>query len=204
MIIKTPVLHDTWRVAYGNVNETNIVPPQIIMSLNVLDARQVLAMEDSYSSTFESENTLSCQDVGKERTMAAREKAAGCHAKNYDKNLDLKLLSEAVRELQRLNHERLMVGSAVAKRSVSSANRTFTSERLNQINQQNGVLLRKIVSQKFRPVASANKAVSFQPSAFINRRKQQKQIEHDNLVIDVDLKQQSQTLIIICPDTDSR
>ena len=100
---------------------------------------------------------------------------------------DPQLLNDAVRELQRLNHERLSNRVPSGKPLRPVRNRTFTESQVQHIDQVNGVLVRKILEQQMRPVrfsADASKRTPNLPSsATINRRRKQQQIDSDNLVI---------------------
>lgn len=63
-------------------------------------------------------------------------------------------------------------------------NKTFSSEKLREIDRNNAILMKKIVSHNHRQSQYGISSPSKQPqtSAAINRRRQQKKIERENMV----------------------
>lgn len=86
-----------------------------------------------------------------------------------DADSDMKLILEALQKDEK------------AKRS---ANKTFSEDKLRDIERRNSLLMGKILAHSRRPsqysaIAQNNQKVS---SATINRKNAQKRIDHDNLV----------------------
>jgi len=153
-----------------------------------------LKMDDSYSSSFDSDDSSEQNyplESPKIPVRLTQPSSASMRVKSkqaQQERFDPQLLNDAVRELQRLNHERLSNRVPSGKPLRPVRNRTFTETQVQHIDQVNGVLVRKILEQQMRPVrfsADASKRTpNFPTSATINRRRKQQQIDSDNLVID--------------------
>lgn len=146
-----------------------------------------------YSSSFEEDGSISLNhehfpepdisSVKKFNILSASETPRRIQKSNA---FDMKLLNEAVRELQQLNHQRL-ASCIPTKRNVrTSRSRTFTEEQIQRIDQENGALVRRILEQQFRPInlppRMPQTTAPFPSSSAINRKKKQQQIDRDNLV----------------------
>lgn len=88
---------------------------------------------------------------------------------NFENEPDMQLVIEM---LQRGNE------------SNSKRNKTFTEDRLREIDRKNSILMKKIISNNRRPSqynlsSTENKHTT---SAAINRKRQQRKIDHENLV----------------------
>ena len=151
-------------------------------------------MDGSYSSSFDSDDSSEQNYLLESPKIPVRltqpSSAASMRVKSkqaQQERFDPQLLNDAVRELQRLNHERLSNRVPSGKPLRPVRNRTFTESQVQHIDQVNGVLVRKILEQQMRPVrfsADASKRTPNLPSsATINRRRKQQQIDPDNLVI---------------------
>ncbi len=150
-------------------------------------------MDDLYSSSFESDGEEDLATISKHVSAGVRR--TGPKTKQVN-GFDPQLLEDAVRQLQRLNHQRLANCSSPSTASQRSfrpvRNRTFTDDQVHRIDRENGILVRKIIEQQLRPVSSYmainNNSITTkglrqqQSSASINRRRKQQQIDHDNLV----------------------
>lgn len=72
----------------------------------------------------------------------------------------------------------------IVKEKNGRKNKTFSSEKLRDIDRTNTILMKKIISNSRRPsqytVMESNRQL--QNSAAINRRRQQKKIDQDNMV----------------------
>ena len=149
-------------------------------------------MDGSYSSSFDSDDSseqnylLESPKIPVRLTQTSSAASMRVNMAQQER-FDPQLLNDAVRELQRLNHERLSNRVPSGKPLRPVRNRTFTESQVQHIDQVNGVLVRKILEQQMRPVrfsADASKRTPNLPSsATINRRRKQQQIDSDNLVI---------------------
>jgi len=151
-------------------------------------------MDDLYSSSFESDGEEDLATISKHVSAGVRR--TGPKTKQVN-GFDPQLLEDAVRQLQRLNHQRLANCSSPSTASQRSfrpvRNRTFTDDQVHRIDRENGILVRKIIEQQLRPVSSYmainNNSITTkglrqqQSSASINRRRKQQQIDHDNLLL---------------------
>ena len=149
-------------------------------------------MDGSYSSSFDSDDSSEQNYLLESPKIPVRltqpSSAASMRVKSQQaqqERFDPQLLNDAVRELQRLNHERLSNRVPSGKPLRPVRNRTFTESQVQHIDQVNGVLVRKILEQQMRPVrfsADASKRTPNLPSsATINRIRKQQQIDSDNL-----------------------
>lgn len=78
----------------------------------------------------------------------------------------------------------LMLKSLIAKSTTSKTNKSFSNDKLRDIERRNAILMNKILSHSKRPnqyvpkTAQTNKV----SSAEINRKKQQQKIDYENMV----------------------
>ncbi|XP_063233063.1 uncharacterized protein LOC134536913 [Bacillus rossius redtenbacheri] len=103
-----------------------------------------------------------------------------------EKPAPMRLLADAIRHLHRTGGSVISNSSSGSGKSAGSRlSMTFTNEEVRKIERENGLLLKKIQSNR-KPHQKPGTALAGQPrlsSSAINRRRMQQRIDHDNMIL---------------------